>query len=414
MESSVKKVFSVSNYRFYFAGQTLSLIGSWMQSTAMSWLVWRLTGSASMLGVIGFMNMLPSLFFGYPAGVVADRIELKKGLYITQISAMLLAFAVAFLTLFDAVKIWHIIIVGVMLGITGSFDMTFRQSFVIQIVPREVLHTAIALNSVMFNLSRIIGPAIAGFVVKYYSEGYCFLANALSYSAIIFALFKIKPFTLKKEEKKDFLKSFSDGISYIKNTPYIKFPILHMFLLSFIMMPVITLMPVYVNRFEGDAGMLGFFMSFIGLGAMMGGLSLASKSRAKQYSKMVNTFSTLYGFSLFLLAFSKSFYFSAVLLLVAGIGTARQAIGINTIIQSLVYENMRGRVLSVYSISFIGLSPFGNLIWGSVTQKYGIKTTLIICSLWVFVSNFIFYKNMMAIKTNKRLHIENCEFFEVL
>lgn len=411
---SIKSVFSVSNYRYYFIGQTFSLIGTWMHSTAMSWLVWRITGSASMLGTVGFISMLPSLIFSYPAGVIADRIEVKKGLYITQSITMLLAFTIAFLTLSGAIKVWHIVVIGFITGIVGSFDMPFRQSFITQIVPKKLFYAAIALNSVMFNISRIIGPAIAGFVVKYTGEGYCFLINAISYFAIIFALLKIKPFERKKDVEKEFFRAFVEGISYIKNTRYIKYPILHMFLLSFVIMPVITMMPVYVKRLNGDAQTLGIFMSFIGVGAILGGLSLASKSKAKEYTKMVNFFSTLYGVSLFLLSISKYIYLSCVFLFFAGMGTSRQAVGINTIIQSLVSDNMRGRVMSVYSLSFVGLAPVGNLVWGHFTSRYGINTTLLFCSLWIIISNMFFYFNMLSVKKELLIFGEKTSDYEIL
>ncbi|MGC9071006.1 MAG: MFS transporter [Elusimicrobiales bacterium] len=401
--TSIKNVFSVSNYRYYFTAQTFSLIGTWMYSTAMSWLVWRITGSATIVGSVGFIGRIPALVFSYPAGVVADRVDIKKALYITQSFTMILAFIIAVLTLSGSVKIWHVISVSFMLGVLGSFDMPFRQSFIMQIVPRKLLHSAIALNSVMFNVSRIIGSTIAGFVVKYAGEGWCFLINALSYFAILFALAKIKTLEKVREKEKDFLKSFIDGISYIKNTPYIKYPILHMFLLSFVIMPVITMMPVYVKKMNGDARTLGFFMSCIGIGAILGGLSLASKSKANKYTKMVNLFSTLYGVSLFLLSVSRNIYFSCFFLLLTGISSSRQVVGINTIIQSLVSEDMRGRVVSIYSLSFIGLGPFGNLIWGYISAKYTIDTTLLLSSLWVISSNLIFYINMLNVK--KRLFI---------
>lgn len=402
LPSSIINIFKLENYKYYFCGQTISLIGSWMQSTALSWLVWRITGSASILGTVGFINLIPTLFLSYPAGVIADRINLKKGLYITQLLAFVFAFFMSILTLFGFIKIWQVIIIGFVMGIIGSFDMPFRQSFIAQIVSKDYLHNAIAMNSVMFNLSRIIGPAMAGFIIGYTNEGYCFLINALSYLAIILALTKIKPiYSTRKEEKSFFWTSFLEGISYIKNTPYIKYPIMHMFLLSFVIMPVITMMPVYVSKLNGNSKLLGVFISLVGVGAVVGGLSLASKDKAKNYSKMVNFYSTLYGISLFFLSISNSAYFSAIFLIFIGLGSSRQAVGLNTIIQTLVKEDMRGRVISVYSLSFMGLAPFGNLFWGHLTHSYGIATSLKICAIWVVIANLIFYKNM--IKTKKIL-----------
>lgn len=416
LPNSIINIFKLRNYKYYFYGQTISLIGSWMQSTAMSWLVWRITGSASILGMVGFINLIPTLFLSYPAGVIADRINIKKGLYVTQILAFVLALIISILTLFGFIKIWQIILIGFLMGIVGSFDMPFRQSFIAQIVSIEFLHNAIAMNSVMFNLSRIVGPALAGFIIGYMNEGYCFLINALSYLGIILALSKIKPMYFQtSKDKSFFLDSFLDGISYIKNTPYIKYPIMHMFLLSFVIMPVITMMPVYVSKLNGNSKLLGIFMSLIGVGAIFGGLSLASKDKAKNYSRMVNFYSTLYGLSLFFLSISSSVYFSILFLFFIGLGTSRQAVGLNTIIQTLVKEDMRGRVISVYSLGFMGLAPFGNLFWGNLTHLYGISTSLKFCSIWVILSNFIFYKNMIKIKKNLQINfIKENPKFEVL
>lgn len=414
--TSIINVFRAKNYRYYFFGQTISLIGTWMQSTALSWLVWRLTGSASILGTVGFINLIPTLFLSYPAGVIADRINIKKGLYITQFFAFILALIISILTLFNFIKIWQIIAIGFLMGIVGSFDMPFRQSFVAKIISRELLHNAIAMNSVMFNLSRIVGPALAGFVINYLNEGYCFLINALSYIAILLALIKIRPGYLeKKDEGSVFLTSFLEGIHYVSRTPYIKYPIIHMSLLSFVIMPVITMMPVYVSKLNGNSKLLGIFMSLIGVGAIIGGLTLASKDKAKNYSRMVNLYSTLYGVSLLFLSFSTSVYFSVIFLITMGIGTSRQAVGLNTIIQTLVREEMRGRVISVYSLSFMILAPFGSFFWGHITQLFGIDVSLKLCFLWIIFSNLVFYRNMIRVKDSlEKKAITEDQRFEIL
>jgi len=395
--SNILKVFGYRNYFFYFSGQVLSLIGTWMQSTALGWLVYRLSGSSKVLGFMGFVNMLPPLVFSYFGGVIADRINLKKGLYITQSLAMLLSFVLGVLTINEKIRIEYIFMIGFFMGIIGSFDMPFRQSFVISIVPKKILHSAIALNSMMFNISRIIGPAISGFVIKYLSEGWCFVFNSISYLFIIIALYFIIPYPTNKELS-DIKTSFIRGIDYIRKTRYIKYPIVFMFLLSFVIMPVITLLPVYVKNINGDSKTLGFLISSIGVGAVLSGFEIASREKAKNYVNMISYFSLLYGFSLFILHFVENKFLASIILFSAGIGTSRQAIGLNTLIQTLVKDEIRGRVISIYSLSFMGLAPFGSLLWGYLCDRIGISYTLVLCSLWVILANVWFYRKMNKVK----------------
>ncbi len=409
--SRLIKVFSVENYRYYFSGQVLSLTGTWIQSTALGWLVYRITGSPKMLGFMGFVNMIPPLIFSYPAGVLADKTNIKKGLYVTQSLAMFLALILGVITVTHKIKIEYIFIIGFILGIVGSFDMPFRQSFVIQIVPKHFLHNAIALNSMMFNISRILGPAIAGFIIKYAgNEGWCFIINSFSYLFIIIALYFIVPFSAVKEES-DMKTSFLKGIEYIRKTKHIKYPISFMFLLSFVIMPVITLLPVYVKKINGDAQTLGLLISSIGVGAVISGFEMASKKNPKNYINMVSYFSILYGLAILTLFFVKNIFVSLFILFVAGVGTSRQAIGLNTVIQTLVRDDMRGRVISIYSLSFMGLAPVGNMVWGYTADKMGISNTFILCGLWVLISNLWFYLKMKEVKKKK---IEESREFEIL
>ncbi|MEF3279715.1 MAG: MFS transporter [Elusimicrobiota bacterium] len=411
--SNISNVFKEKNYSYYFTGQILSLTGTWMQSTALGWLVYRLTGSSKILGFMGFINMLPPILFSYIAGVIADKIYLKKGLYITQSIAMFFAFLLGLLTLTGYVKVYHIFLIGFIMGIVGAFDMPFRQSFVVSIIPKTILHNAIALNSMMFNISRIIGPAIAGFIIKYLNEGWCFLINSFSYFFIIIAFYFILPYDTKKEET-NIKDSFKNGLKYIYRTKYIKYPISFMFLLSFVIMPVIVLLPVYVKRVGGDSQSFGFLIASLGLGATLSGFEMASKSKAKNYVNMVSFFSILYGISLISLSLNRYKLLSFFLLFIAGIGTSRQAVGLNTIIQTLVKDEMRGRVISVYSLSFMGLAPLGNLLWGYLADKIGILNVLFLCGLWVLSINYWFYSNMNRLKKELIIMKEYSEGFQVL
>jgi len=397
---SIFRSFKHLNYRYYFIGQGISLVGTWMQATALGWLIYRMSGSSLKLGIIGFLNMFPSLVFGYIAGVISDRIDRKKGLYFTQTASMLSAFMITFLFFYDKIQIWHIMLISFINGISAAFDMPFRQSFVIEMVGREELPNALALNSIMFNSSRLIGPAIAGFIIKYYSEGVCFLINFISYFFIIIALIKIKPYLIENLKKKSdtFYDDIKRGLNYVNKVAYIKYPLIFIMMLSLITMPIITLLPVYVKYINADSRVLGFFISSIGLGAIISGLQMAKRKENRSLALMIFNFSLIYGLAIFMLSFSKNIYISILFLFIAGVGTSRQMIGINTLIQSLVKEEYRGRVMSIYALSFSGLTPFGNLLWGYLSDKIGIKDVLILCSLWVFIANIWFIYKMSSFK----------------
>jgi len=357
--------------------------------------------------------MLPPLLFSYIGGVISDRINLKKGLYITQFFGMFFALILGILTITEKIKIEYIFIIGFLMGVLGSFDMPFRQSFVVSIVPKNILPNAIALNSMMFNISRIVGPAIAGFVIKYLGEGWCFVFNSISYFFIIIALYFIIPQDTVKEVS-DIKTSFLNGINYIRKTDYIKYPILFMFLLSFVIIPVITLLPVYVKHINGDSKTFGFLISSIGIGAVLSGIEIASRKDAKNYVKMISYFSVLYGICLFMIYFVNNKILASVVFFIAGIGTSRQAIGLNTIIQTLVTDEFRGRVISIYSLSFMGLAPLGNLLWGYLTENIGISNTFIFCGLWVIGANIWFYKKMKKVKKSFLKQSINHPVFEIL
>jgi len=314
--------------------------------------------------------MISPLIFGYFAGVLSDRVNRKKALFYTQSISMFIAFIISILTLTSNIKIWHILLLSFLSGIVGAFDMPIRQSFVVEMVGKEDLSNALAINSVMFNLSRMIGPAIAGFIIHFFNEGYCFLINAMSYLFILYALYKIEPYVIEKPEiNTSIYSSFKYGLNYIWKTSYIKYPIAFLMILSFVIMPVITLLPVFVKYLNGDSKILGLFMSSIGFGAIISGLDMARKKENKALTLTISNFSLLYGISLILLSFTHIPYIAVIFLIMAGMGTTKQAVGINTLIQTLVKEEMRGRVVSIYAISFMGLAPFGNLFWGYLTDK---------------------------------------------
>jgi MFS family permease len=276
----------------------------------------------------------------------------------------------------------------------------------------------------MVNLARIIGPLIAGFMIKYTDEGWCFLLNGISYFFIIIALYKIIPVELKKsdtgsENKTNIKDSFISGLKYISKTDYIRYPITFMFLLSFVTTPVINLMPVYVKRVGGDSQTLGLLMAIIGFGAIISCLDIAAMKKPKRYINMINKFSTMYGIALIIIAAFSGFkyfkYFSYFMFIFIGTGMSRQAIGVNTVTQTLVSDEVRGRVISIYTLSFNGLGPLGNLFWGYLGDKIGILNTIFFCGIWMVLINFWFYINMSRIK--KEIYTRKVEWkeeFEVL
>ncbi len=411
--SDIFSSFSHKNYRYYFTGQGFSLIGTWMQSTAMGWLVYRISGSSAKLGAVGFATMMPALLFGYVAGIYADRIERKKGLYLTQFLSMLCALAVFWLSFTGKIKISHIMFIGFISGVAGAFDMPLRQSFVIEMVGRDSLSNALALNSIMFNASRMIGPALAGFIIKYSSETLCFFINFASYIFIMAALAYIRPYKIeRKRAETDVFSDLKSGIDYIWNTEYIRYPLSFLMLLSFVIMPVITLLPVYVKHLGGDSRILGAFMSMIGFGAIVSGLQMAGKKENRSMVLTISRYSLLYGMAVLLLSFSRNIFLSAGFLFLAGVGTARQTVGINTLIQTLVREEMRGRVVSIYALSFMGLAPFGNVFWGGLAEKIGIPNVIFFAALWIIAVNIWFIAKMSEFKKLLLVEKEKYNFDE--
>ncbi len=412
--SNIFSSFSHKNFRYYFAGQGLSLIGTWMQSTAMGWLIYRMTGSSAKLGAVGFVTMLPAILFGYIAGVFSDRMDRKKSLYITQGTAMLCAFLISWLSSSGHIKVFHIMFIGFISGVAGAFDMPLRHSFVVEMVGKEQLPNALALNSIMFNVSRMIGPAIAGFIIKYSDESSCFWLNFFSYFFIMYAIFKIRPYSIKKkkEEESSIMSDLKSGLYYAYVTPYIKYPLYFLMMISFIIMPMITLLPVYVKHLNADARTMGLFMSMIGMGAIISGLQMASKRQNHSLAIEVSRYSLLYGCALLLLSFSRSVIFSCLFFFLAGLGTSRQAVGINTLIQTLVKEEMRGRIVSIYTLSFMGLAPFGNIFWGWFAEKYGISSTILLGGIWVIGANLWFLNEMSNFKKILLAEKEKYDFSE--
>jgi MFS family permease len=371
------------NLRLYYSGQIVSMIGTWMQQMALSWLVYRLTNSAFMLGVIGFATMAPSFLLSPVAGLIADYSKSRHRLVIlTQCLAMLQAGALAAVVLTGHVQIWHLVVLGVFMGIINAFDMPTRQTFLIDMLrsPAE-LPNAIAINSSIFTLTRLIGPAVAGFCIATLGEGPCFLINAVSYIAVIIALLFIRPRQAeRKKSENTFFEDFKAGFVYAFGFRPIRALIVLMALVSLFGMPYAVLLPAFAKDvFHGNATTLGWLTAASGVGSLMGALYLASRKGVVGLGRWVLISCTIFGAGLVLFGLSHSFYLSLFLLVFVGFGGMVQMAASNTMLQSIVEEDKRGRVMSIFTMAFMGLAPFGAMIAGALATHIGTGYT-VMCS----------------------------------
>ncbi|WP_346354740.1 MFS transporter [Azotosporobacter soli] len=369
------------NYALFFCGQGISLLGTWMQRIAMSWLVYRLTNSVLLLGVISFTNQIPTFFLAPIAGVYADRLNRRLALIITQILAMLQAFILALLVLSDTVQVWQVALLGATLGVINAFDTPIRQSFVVEMVEhKEDLGNAIALNSSLVNSARLIGPSVAGFLISWVGEGVCFLLNALSYIAVIAALTAMK--VAAKETSvahQKVWRELCEGCYYAFYDRRIRDVLLLLALVSLVGMPYVVLMPAFAGEvLQGGAHTLGLLMGASGLGAIGGTIFLAArKEDAMPLERLIFGAAVLFGIGLILFSFTKLFVFSLLALVITGFGMTVEMAASNTLLQFIVEESKRGRIMSFYTMSFMGMAPFGALLGGSLADHIGVTNTLL-------------------------------------
>ncbi|PIU40954.1 MAG: MFS transporter [Candidatus Omnitrophica bacterium CG07_land_8_20_14_0_80_42_15] len=371
------------NYRLYFLGQSVSLNGSWMQMIAISWLIYRLTNSAFLLGAIGFISQIPAFIFSPFAGVFVDRWNRRKIIFITQTLLMVQAFLFAVLTFTGVIKVWHIVFLSVFMGLVNSFDMPARQAFVIDMVEKkEDLGNAIALNSSIFNGSRLVGSSLAGVVIAVLGEAICFLLNALSFLAVIFALWAMKIKRREMHNKNNILQELKEGFSYVVGFAPIRYILLLVVLVSMLGMSCAALMPIFAKDIlHGGAHTLGFLMGAIGLGALVGALHLASRKDVRGMEKIIPKSTIIFGISLIAFSFCNLLWLSLFLAISIGFGMMAQTVASNTLLQNIADDDKRGRVMSFYTIAFAGMMPFGSLIAGSLASKVGAANTLLISGL---------------------------------
>ena len=370
------------NFQLFFGGQLISLIGTWMQNVAQSWLVYRLTGSALLLGAVGFAGQIPVFLFAPLGGIAADRHNRQRIVIATQTASMLLAFILAALTLFNKVQVWQIFVLAALLGLVNAFDIPGRQSFLVDMVGRDDLMNAIALNSSMFNGARVIGPAIAGILVAKIGEGWCFFANGVSYIAVIIGLLLMRVHIPARAAAASPFEHMMEVFRFVNHTAPIRALLLLLGLVSLVGMPYVVLMPIFADQIlHGGARALGILMGATGVGALFGALTLAFREGVKGLGRWVTWCCAGCGASLIVFAMSHIFWLSVVLLLPVGYCMMLQMACSNTLIQVMVPDVLRGRVMAVYSMMFMGMAPIGALLGGAFAERLGAPRTVAIGGL---------------------------------
>ncbi|MBI5143494.1 MAG: MFS transporter [Candidatus Omnitrophica bacterium] len=390
------------NYRLFFGGQSISLVGTWMQQVAMSWLVYRLTKSAFLLGLVGFAGQIPT-FMSLPfAGVFVDRWNRHRILVITQFLAMVQAFILALLIMGNAITVWHIVSLSIFLGLVNAFDAPARQAFVFELVEtKEDIGNAIALNSLIFNAARLIGPFVAGILIAALGEGPCFLINGLSYLSVIAALLAMRDLPKRREAQgySHLLKELKAGFDYAFGFPPIRSILLLLGLVSMMGVPYVILMPIFaIDILHGGAHTLGFLMSASGIGALAGAIYLVSRKTVIGFGKRIVFASGIFGLGLILFSLSNVLWLSLLLILLAGLGMIVFMASSNTILQVIVEDDKRGRVMSLYTMAFIGMVPFGSLLAGSLASSIGAPNTLMLGGISCILGSLIFATKVPYLK----------------
>jgi MFS family permease len=392
------------NFQLFFSGQLISLIGTWMQTVAQAWLVYRLTGSALLLGAVGFASQIPVFIIAPLGGTMADRHNRQRVVIATQTSAMLLAFILAALTLLHVVQVWHIFVLAALLGVVNAFDIPARQAFIVQMVGKEDLMNAIALNSSMFNGARVVGPAVAGILVASIGEGWCFFVNAVSYIAVIVGLLLMRiggarsaPATASA------LEHVAEGMKWVYKTMPIRALLVLLGMLSLLGTPYSVLMPIFADRIlHGGARGLGILMGASGLGALLGAVSLTLKRSVRGLGTWVAVSAGGFGVSLILFSTSRHFWLSAALLIPVGFFIMVEMASSNTLIQSMVPDRLRGRVMAIYSMMFMGMAPIGALLSGVLAHVMSAPATVALGGSFCILAALIFGVRLPVLRTTAR------------
>jgi MFS family permease len=393
------------NFRLFFGGQSISLIGTWMTRVATSWLVYRLTKSSLLLGTVSFAGQIPTFLLAPLAGVIVDRIDRRKVLVWTQALAMLQSLALAWLTLTHRINITEVLILSSMQGIINAFDMPGRQSFMVKMVEdRADLSNAIAINSSMVNVARLIGPSLAGILIAATNEGWCFLVDGISYIAVIASLMMMRVASATEPGRRtSMLAQLREGWDYVAGFPPIRTILLLFALLSLMGWPFMVLMPIFAAQvLRGGPHTLGFLMGAVGVGSLISALSLVVRRSVRGLGKMIPIAATAFGVGLICFGLSTNLWLSMALLLLAGFGMMQGLTASNTIIQTLADEKMRGRVMSYYTMAFVGMAPFGSLLAGTLAHLIGAPRTVIVSGIACIAGSLWFWSRIRAIRLEMR------------
>jgi len=380
------------NFQLFIAGQLISLIGTWMQTTAQLQLVYELTHSPALLGVFGFASQVPMLFLSSIGGYVGDRYNRHRGVIVTQSVSMVLAFVLAALTLTNVIREWEVIGIAFLVGIVNAFDVPIRQAFLVQMVGKEDLPNAIALNSSIFNGARVVGPAIAGFAMAWIGEGWCFFVNGLSFLAVIVALLMMRIAKTKgKPSDESPLRSVIQGFQFAMGDLPMRSALLLLSTLSLFGLQYSVFMPIYANEIlKGGKRMLGLLLSFAGVGAFLGALQFAARAHYKGLARWIAATSMTCAVGLIIFSQAKTFWLCAVVLFVVGFAATSQMAATNTLIQNRVPDELRSRVMAVYATMFMGVQPIGALLAGGLAKRIGAPFALTVFGSLVLLGSLIF------------------------
>ncbi len=374
------------NFRLFFGGQTISLIGTWMTRVATGWLVYRLTGSALLLGTVSFAGQIPSFLVAPFAGVWVDRLDRRQVLIWTQTLSMVQSLALAALTLSGHITIPLLLTLSVMQGVINAFDMPGRQSFMVKMVDdKRDLQNAIAINSSMVNVARLIGPSLAGMLIAVSSEGWCFLIDGISYLAVIASLLLMRLHVpVVKRVATSMIGELKAGWTYVSEFLPIRTILMLFAVISLMGMPFVVLMPVFAKTvLHGGPHTLGFLMAAMGLGALISALSLAARKNVRGLVKMIPIAAAVFGLGLIGLGLSHWFWLSMVMVFIAGMGMMQGMAASNTVIQTIVTDDKRGRVMSYYTMAFMGMAPFGSLLAGTMASAVGAPLTVMMNGVFI-------------------------------
>jgi MFS family permease len=392
------------NFRLFIGGQLISLVGTWMQIVAQSWLVYRLTGSAALLGAVGFFGQIPVFLLSPLGGVVADRHSRHRVIMATQAVSMVLALVLAGLTLGGVVRIWHVFVLSALLGVVSAFDIPARQAFLVDMAGKPDLINAIALNSSIFNGARIVGPALAGMLVASIGEGWCFFANGVSYAAVLGSLLLMVVAEAPPASPPGSpLERIAEGFRFVLQNPPVRALMVLLGVLSLTGMPYAVLMPIFADRvLGGGAEELGLLMGASGVGALGGALLLATRRSVNGLGRWVAVSAGAFGISLVLFAASRSLWLSMALLLPAGFFLMIEMGASNTLVQTMAPDELRGRVMSVYSMMFMGMAPIGALVAGAAAERFGAPLTVAAGGVMGAVAAGLFWMRLPALRAGAR------------